>query len=91
MLDPIFTFAFIIATLLGAAFHLIVGGDARRMALFLLASWLGFAMGQSLGVGSGVDWIVVGEIYILTAVLGSLMMLVTAYIFTSDRSRGRKG
>lgn len=91
MPDPIFTFAFIIATLLGAAFHLIVGGDARRLAFFLLASWLGFAMGQSLGIDGGIDWIVIGEIHILTAVTGSMLMLAVAYVFTSDRSRGRKG
>jgi len=91
MPDPIFTFAFIIATLMGAAFHLMVGGDARRLAFFLLASWLGFAMGQSFGVSSGLDWVVIGEIRILSAVAGSLLMLAVAYIFTSDRSRGRKG
>ncbi|MDW8173718.1 MAG: hypothetical protein RML73_14675 [Anaerolineae bacterium] len=91
MPDPIFTFAFIIATLMGAVFHLIVGGDARRLAFFLLASWLGFAMGQSFGAGSGISWVVIGEIHILTAVLGSLIMLVMAHIFTTDRSRQRKG
>jgi hypothetical protein len=47
---PTITLGFIIATLLGALFHFILGGDVRRLALFLLSSWVGFGIGHLVGV-----------------------------------------
>ncbi|NOG49440.1 MAG: hypothetical protein HND48_08340 [Chloroflexi bacterium] len=38
MPGPGLVFAFALATLYGALFHFIFGGDARRLAVFLLAS-----------------------------------------------------
>ena len=45
---PTATFGFILATLYGAGFHFVVGGDVRRLALFLLSAWVGFGLGQLL-------------------------------------------
>src|SRR5262249_27041139 len=42
MPSPSVTFGFILATLYGALFHLVLGGNARQLALYLLAGWLGF-------------------------------------------------
>jgi hypothetical protein len=42
MTVPTAVFGFIVATLFGAGFHLAFGGDMRRLALLLLAGWLGF-------------------------------------------------
>ncbi len=89
MPDPIITFGFIVSTLFGAAFHLLVGGDARRLALFLLAGWLGFALGHVLGVSLDVEVLMVGELRMLTASIGAVFALFAAYILLSDRSRSR--
>jgi membrane associated rhomboid family serine protease len=89
MPDPIFTFAFVVATLMGALFHLVVGGEARRLALFLLAGWLGFAMGQVLGNSLDIQLFMIGEIRMVAATMGAVFALFVAYIFTSDRSRRR--
>jgi uncharacterized membrane protein YeaQ/YmgE (transglycosylase-associated protein family) len=88
MPGPNFTFAFIIATLFGAAFHLMVGGDARRLTMYLLAGWIGFATGQMLG-NTMPGSISVGELYVFPASGGAIIALMVAYVLSSGRSRRR--
>lgn len=83
------TFAFILATLLGAGFHLIVGGDARRLALFLIAGWVGFAVGHVVGSALAVDVITIGTLRVFPAAVGALVALVVAMMATTGRSRKR--
>jgi uncharacterized membrane protein YeaQ/YmgE (transglycosylase-associated protein family) len=86
---PTLTFAFILATLLGAAFHLIVGGDARRLALFLLAGWVGFGVGHVVGIALKVDLFDIGTLHVFPATLGALLALVVALLMTTSRFRKR--
>jgi uncharacterized membrane protein YjjP (DUF1212 family) len=89
LLSPIITFAFILATLYGAAFHLILGGDARRFAVFLLSSWIGFGLGQVVGLTFQVDFYSIGSLRVFSATLGSLVALAAASFLTSKRLRKR--
>lgn len=89
MPGPSVTFGFILATLFGAAFHLIVGGDARRLALFLLAGWVGFALGHIFGIVFQVNMLNIGTLRIFTASLGSIIALLAAYLLTSSRRSKR--
>jgi uncharacterized membrane protein YeaQ/YmgE (transglycosylase-associated protein family) len=89
MPSPSITFGFIIATLLGACFHLVFGGDARRLAFFLLAGWLGFALGHVLGILFEIDVFKVGSLHMLSAVVGAVIALLVARIMTSNRTRRR--
>jgi len=89
LLSPTLTFAFILATLYGAVFHLILGGDARRLALLLLSSWLGFGFGQLVGITFYIDFYNIGALRIVSATLGSLSALVAVSILTSRRMRRR--
>jgi hypothetical protein len=88
MPGPNFTFAFIIATLFGAVFHLLVGGDARRLTMYLLAGWIGFATGQMLG-NSMSGTLTIGELRIIPASGGAIVALLVAYVLSSGRSRRR--
>jgi uncharacterized membrane protein YeaQ/YmgE (transglycosylase-associated protein family) len=90
MLGPTVIFAFVIATLMGALFHLFVGGNARRLALFLLAGWIGFALGHLGGKSLGITVFPIGELLIIPAVIGALFTLITAFIFTSERRRSSR-
>ena len=81
----VFVFAFVVATMIGATFHFIFGGDARRLALFLLAAWIGFALGQAAGQSFGVTLFPIGELRIVSAIAGALFTLLAVLIFTSDR------
>lgn len=87
MFTPSFVFAFIVATLLGAAFHLVFGGDARRLALFLLAGWIGFAVGQVLGTAFEVNALNMGTLHLFSAMLGALCALFIVLLLTSRRLR----
>jgi hypothetical protein len=64
---PAFTLAFILATLYGALFHLFVGGDARRLAVYLLTAWVAFALGQVVGSVAGVSVLAVGVLNLFAA------------------------
>jgi hypothetical protein len=73
----------------GAAFHVIVGGDARRLALFLLAGWVGFAVGHLVGVSFHIDILNIGTLRVFTASLGAVVALMVAYFLTSNVARRR--
>lgn len=89
MPGPTLMFAFIVATLYGALFHLLIGGDARRLALFLLAGWLGFAVGHILGVTLQIDILNIGALRVLAASFGALVALIAASALTARRPRRR--
>jgi hypothetical protein len=71
-------FTFLLATAYGAGFHLLVGGPARRLPLYILASWLGFTIGHFLGAVVGITWFKLGTVHLLTASLGSWFTLALA-------------
>jgi uncharacterized membrane protein YeaQ/YmgE (transglycosylase-associated protein family) len=89
MPSPSVTFGFIVATLLGACFHLLFGGDARRLALFLLAGWIGFGIGHFLGILFEIDLFNVGSLRMVSAVFGAVTALTVARMMTSNRTRRR--
>lgn len=77
--------AFTLATLYGAAFHVWQGGSARRLALYLLAGWLGFTIGHFAGDALGIHLLQVGALNAFSATIGSLIALGTArMLVTSD-------
>lgn len=90
MPGPTVTFAFVVATLIGALFHLVAGGDARRFALFLLVAWFGFGMGHVLGVSLDIGFLVVGPLQMGVAVVGALSALLIARYLTANRRRSRR-
>lgn len=89
MPDPGLTFGFLLATLVGAAFHLIFGGDARRLAIFLLAGWVGFGLGQLFGILFEIDLFSIGSLRLFTAVFGALLALGVVQMLTAGQSRRR--
>lgn len=80
MTVPSLFLGFIIATLCGAVFHLLVGGDARRFALYLLAGWLGFAVGQVFGLAFALDLFAIGPLQTGVGLLGAAIALAAAYV-----------
>jgi hypothetical protein len=87
MPSPSLTLGFILATLFGAVFHLIFGGDARRLALFLLAGWIGFGLGHVVGGMINFRFLNIGSLYVLPAGLGAIIALIVAYALTSGKPR----
>ena len=74
-----------LATIYGAGFHVWQGGGARRLALYLLAGWLGFALGHILGNLLGLQIVMIGQLNFFTATLGSALALFLArWLVISD-------
>ena len=84
MPSPIFVFGFIVATLFGAGFHLVLGGDMRRLAIFLLVGWCGFLLGHLAGVFLEVNVMNIGTLQFLPASFGAFMSLFFAQALMSQ-------
>jgi hypothetical protein len=68
----------LIASIYGALFYLWRGRTFRELPLYLVASGLGFALGQLAGNLFGLDIFTIGPIHIIEASLGSWVMLFIA-------------
>jgi hypothetical protein len=92
-LSPSFTFGLLTATLYGAIAHLLLGGNGRRLLFLILASWVGFAIGQAVGDVMDITVMAVGPTNLFAASLGSLLGIATTAILTarpsSQADRGR--
>ncbi|MCY4464288.1 MAG: hypothetical protein OXE46_01990 [Chloroflexi bacterium] len=86
MPNPVFAFACIIATMYGLAFHVVTGGDARRLVLFVVISWVGFLLGQYIGGSLQLDILRIGTIHLLPATVAAFALLVFAHLLTSQPS-----
>ena len=66
---------FLLATAYGTLFHFLVGGPARRLFIYVLAAWLGFAIGHFLGDVLLLDWFKLGPLNLLAASVASWIAL----------------
>lgn len=79
MTIPALVFGFLVASFIGALFHLWRGGGPKRLLLYMILSWVGFIGGQFFGKEMGLDFFAVGPLYMGVAVLGSLVVLGVGY------------
>lgn len=70
---------FLLATAYGAAFHVLLGGPARRIVLYVLAAWLGFALGHFAGNMLGIDLLKLGPLQLLSASVGAWVALIVSW------------
>jgi uncharacterized membrane protein YeaQ/YmgE (transglycosylase-associated protein family) len=69
----------ILSTLYGALFHLWRGGNAGRLLLYLILAWIGFWVGQFIGNLLNISIDTLGQLHIVAATLGSLVLLFIGY------------
>ncbi len=89
MISPSFVLGFILATLYGSVFHFISGGDAARLALFFLASWIGFALGHITGDILNIELLDMGPLNALNATIGAVVALLVARLLTRPTKRAQ--
>ena len=68
-----------LATAYGAIFHLIMGGPPRKIALYVISSWIGFMVGHFVGLWLGFDLFQLGTIYLLTASIGAWLAIIASW------------
>lgn len=79
-----FVLGFFVATAYGAAFHFLFGGRAARIALYLGAAWLGFAVGHFAGNALQIHLLPLGAVNLFSASLGAWIALVASWWLVRD-------
>lgn len=79
MTIPSIILGIFISSLYGAIFHLWRGGDGGKLILYLIFSLIGFWLGQILGDTLNLNIGNLGPLHILSASLGSLVILGIGY------------
>ena len=70
---------FLLATAYGAGFHLLIGGPAKQIIIYILASWFGFIVGHFIGDLLNIEFLKLGALHLLTASLGSWLALILSW------------
>jgi hypothetical protein len=75
---------FLLASIYGAAFHLVFGGPAKHILLYLGAAWLGFFIGQFVGDFMNFELLKLGKIHLVSASVGAWATLLAAHWLTGQ-------
>jgi hypothetical protein len=78
---------FLLSTIYGAVFHLLLGGPPRKLLLYVVASWVGFAAGHFIGDLLGIEALKLGAIHLLAASVGSWIALILSWILSGRGTR----
>ncbi|MCA9921605.1 MAG: hypothetical protein KC419_19015 [Anaerolineales bacterium] len=70
---------FLLATAYGAGFHLLLGGPARRILLYVFAAWIGFALGHFIGDLTNFELLKLGALHLFSASLGAWIALILSW------------
>ena len=71
--------ALLLATAYGALFHFLIGGATRRLIMYILVSWIGFAVGHMVGQFLSIDYLKLGPLHLLSASVGAWIFLLGSY------------
>ena len=87
---PSFLFGTIIASLVGALFHLLLGGGLGRILVFLIFGWVGFWIGHI--IGAQFDWTFanLGPLNLIPALIGCVMTLMIAHWLSQPQSTAQE-
>ncbi len=75
MTIPALLFGFLIASLIGALYHLARDGGFWRLLLYLALAWAGFAAGHFLATWLGWVFLPIGDLNLGAAMTGGLVFL----------------
>ncbi len=79
MTFPALVFSCLVASLFGSLLHLWKGGGLGRLFMYLILSWLGFALGHAAAGWLNISFIEVGTIHLGMGVIGTLALLGLGY------------
>jgi hypothetical protein len=78
----------LLASIYGAAFHLLFGGPIKRIVLYLFAAWLGFFIGQFVGDFLNLELLKIGKIHLVSASVGAWVALfLTSWLVGQETAR----
>ncbi len=77
---------FLLATAYGAGFHLLLGGPARRIPLYMIAAWVGFTLGHFIGDLADIELLKLGALHLFTASVGAWIALIASWWLTANET-----
>jgi hypothetical protein len=77
MYIPTIVFGVLLSTLIAALYHLFRGGSSKKLLLYLILSWAGFWLGDTLAFYTGWSFLTAG---VLNAGMGSLVSIACLII-----------
>lgn len=90
-MPPSLLFALILALTVGLLFYSIFGRKLWQLPLFLVCAIFGVLGGQVTGTLAGWDLMRVGNVPVVAAVAGALLLLWICWFFTSPLHEGSSG
>lgn len=72
-------FGMLVATLIGALFHLWRGGSLKRLLLYIVLSWFGFWSGHLLAAQLNWNFGAVGALNLGMAIIVAVLVLALGY------------
>lgn len=72
-------FGWIVATLVGALYHLWKDGGFWMLVVYIIASWIGFFLGHLAASKLGLDILAVGQLQMGGGIVGSILILFLAH------------
>ncbi len=85
-MSPALLLSILLSLSFGLIVHILRGGNFLRLLLLLLASSIGFAIGQLIGSLIGWPLFRVGEVYVLEGLIGSVIGLILINVPAVTRS-----
>lgn len=77
-----YIFGLVMATLLGAVFHLWKDGGFWKLVIYIILSWVGFFLGHFIAKSAGLSFMTVGSLYLGGGVIGSIIFLFIGHWFS---------
>ena len=74
-----YIFGWILATLLGAVFHLWKDGGFWKLVIYICLSWVGFFVGHAVAKSTGFNFLTVGTLHLGAGVIGSIIALFVGH------------
>ena len=80
---PALLLGLILATLYGAVFHLVRGGNLGKLVFYIILSWFGFWTGNFIANQLDWDFLTLGTLNIGLATIFSWLFLIIGYWLSS--------
>jgi hypothetical protein len=79
MTIPALVLGGLIATLFGAAFHLLRGGGLGQLITYIILSWIGFWAGQFIAERLNWGFLSIGQLHLGIATISSILLMILGY------------
>lgn len=96
-MPPSIILTLLLASICGLLFHSLFGRKLWQLPCFWLSAVVGFSAGEILAILAGVEFLRLGNVPLLPALLGTLIALLICWFFTStpqpagqSRTRGQR-